>query len=319
MPVYFPSYNPGFFFRNGHVHTIASYFLRKSKPLNFLRTILETTDQDFLALDNLIGSNNRCAILVHGLEGSSESSYISSLALRLKNEDWDVTALNLRGCSGTDNKLFSSYHSGIVDDIDQVIEKLSQTYKTIALIGFSLGGNLVLKYMGTPAMHHLSKVNISAAVSVPCHLSSSSDKLKTWQNYIYSQRFLVSLKEKLSRKMIAFPGNISTEAFENIKTVRDFDDVYTGPAHGFEDAEDYYTKCSSLFSLKNIKTPTLLINAKNDPFLTDLCMPYQEAESNSNLHFYAPQHGGHVGFLPEKKGNPCQHEIWILKFLKTYC
>ncbi|MBC7390165.1 MAG: alpha/beta fold hydrolase, partial [Opitutaceae bacterium] len=271
MPVYNPSYNPPFPYKNGHIHTILSFLFRNKKPLNYLRSILQTKDGDFLALDKLPNLNNRCAILVHGLEGSSESGYITSLAAYLNKLGWDIVALNLRGCSGVDNSLFNAYHSGIIEDLDQVVDHLRLTYNQITIIGFSLGGNIVLKYMGFLGKQNLQKVIRAAAVSVPCHLSSSSDKLETWENYIYNRRFIIALKNKLKKKMNAFPGRISQNTFEAIKTIRQLDDAYTGPANGFEDAEDYYTNCSSLSSLKFITTPTLLINAQDDPFLTELC------------------------------------------------
>ena len=318
MPVYQPLYSPPFPYKNGHIHTVLSYLLRNKKPLNYQRSILKTEDGDFLALDQVPKSNNRCAILVHGLEGSSESGYISSLSGFLKEHKWDVAALNLRGCSGDDNSLFHAYHSGIIKDLDQVVDHIRLSYSQISIIGFSLGGNIVLKYLGFLGKQNLKKVICAAAVSVPCHLSSSSDKLQTWQNFIYNRRFITALKNKLKRKMNAFPGRISQEVFDEIKTIRQFDDVYTGPANGFKDAEDYYTLCSSIYCLADIKIPTLLINAKDDPFLTEKCMPAKEAQENPFLHFYNPNFGGHVGFLPQKKGQPAAHETWIKEFFDRY-
>ncbi len=286
--------------------------------MSYERTILPTENGDFLALDQLPKSANRCVILVHGLEGSSESGYITSLSGFLKEKDWDIVALNLRGCSGTDNVLFSAYHSGIIEDLDQVVDHLKLIYKQIAVIGFSLGGNIVLKYMGYLGQQNLQKVVCAAAVSVPCHLSSSSDKLETWQNSIYNHRFISALKNKLKRKISAFPGRISQKTFDSIKSIRQFDNIYTGPANGFKDAEDYYNQCSSLYNLKDIKTPTLLINAKDDPFLTEKCMPYKEAKENEHFSFYVSEYGGHVGFLPEKNKKAGQHETWIDEFLNIH-
>ena len=318
MPVFKPDYKPGIILRNGHLHTILAYFLRGAKALNYRRTTLRTPDNDFIVLDQLPHVHDKCAVLIHGLEGSAESSYITSLALHLNKNGWDIASINLRGCSGTDNELYNAYHSGIIQDLDTSINYLSDTYENISLIGFSLGGNIVLKYMGFLGQHNLNKVSVAAAVSVPCHLSSSSDKLETWQNFIYNKRFITSLKNKLKRKLVAFPGSLSWKEFKNIKTIRQFDDMYTGPANGFINAEDYYTKCSSLYSLKYIKTPTLLINAEDDPFLTEMCMPRKEAKENAAFHFYTPDFGGHVGFLPQKKGQAGMHEIWISEFLQAH-
>lgn len=316
MPTYIPDYQPSFFLRSGHVNTILPFLFRKKIQLDFTRETIQTPDDDFLDLDCIQQGNKKCAILVHGLEGSSESTYILSLSSVLSKNGWDIAALNLRGCSGKPNNLYRAYHSGATDDLALVVENLAQRYSALVLIGFSLGGNIVLKYSGENEGVLPSQVKASVGVSVPCHLSSSSSKLEQFQNKVYSMRFLETLLAKLKHKMALYPEQLEAKAFESIQTIRNFDDVYTAPSNGFESAEDYYAKCSSVFFLHTIQVPTLIINAHDDPFLSPQCFPFEEANSNPNLHLYAPKYGGHVGFWAEKGDSKPKHEEWIFDFLE---
>jgi predicted alpha/beta-fold hydrolase len=286
--------------------------------LPFQRHTLSTPDGDFLHLEILQSGNPRCAILVHGLEGSAESSYISSLAFLLKTHHWDVAALHLRGCSGTPNLLYRAYNSGSIDDLQTTIQYLLPTYKELVLVGFSLGGNIVLKYMGSTKTALSPEVKAAVGISVPCHLSSSCDQLESLQNWVYNQRFIDSLKNKLQQKMKVYPGRVSEMTFQNICSIRQLDEAYTAPSNGYANAEDYYTRCSSLFGLENVTIPTLLINAQDDPFLSPLCYPKEAAETNPQLHFYMPKYGGHVGFWPDKSTNNWKHEEWVLEFLQKH-
>ena len=316
MPTYIPDYQPSLLFRNGHLSTILPFLLRKKIKLDFVRETIHTPDDDFLDLDCIQHGNNKCAILVHGLEGSAQSTYILSLALLLSQKGWDIAALNLRGCSGKPNNLYRAYHSGATDDLALVVEKLAQKYSEIVLIGFSLGANIVIKYAGENGGVLPYQVKATVGVSVPCHLSSSSSKLEQFQNKLYSNRFLKTMLAKLKHKISLYPSELNIQAFQSIITIRDFDDAYTAPSNGFESAEDYYTKCSSVFGLQHIKVPTLIINALDDPFLSPQCFPFEEAGSNPNLHLFAPKYGGHVGFLAENGKSMTKYEEWILDFLE---
>ena len=316
LPTHIPDYQPSLFFRNGHLSTILPFLIRKKIQLDFIRETILTPDADFLDLDCIQHGNKRCAILVHGLEGSAESTYMLSIASLLRKNGWDIAALNLRGSSGKPNNLYRAYHSGATDDLGLVVEKLAQKYSTLGLIGFSLGANIVIKYSGENGGILPNQVKAVIGVSVPCHLSSSSTKLERFQNKVYSSRFLKTMLAKLKYKLGFYPEQLDAQEFQSIRTIRDFDDAYTAPSNGFQSAEDYYTKCSSVFGLQHIKVPTLIINAQDDPFLSPECFPFEEANSNPNLYLYAPKYGGHVGFWPGKgKLNP-KHEEWILDFLE---
>ena len=238
----------------------------------------------------------RLAILCHGLEGSSESQYMVYTAQCLSENDWDVVCMNFRSCSGEMNRNLSMYHSGFTSDVHEVLVAKSQSYDEISLVGFSLGGNVSLKYAGDQKFDIPPNLKSIVAISVPVDLSKSSVKLSSRANWVYDNRFRVTLVKKMKEKHANFPDEISLKDLEKVKTLKDFDEYFTGPLHGFTGAEDYYSKCSSKQFLPGIKIPSLLITALDDPFLPKESYPFKEAEKNENFYFMAPKFGGHVGF-----------------------
>jgi predicted alpha/beta-fold hydrolase len=211
----------------------------------------------------------------------------------------DAVAWNARGCSGEPNRVLRFTHSGATEDLQTVISHVSSTgnYSQIALIGFSLGGNLTLKYVGERGRDLDPRIKAAVAFSVPCDLQSGSLKLAEPANRIYMRRFLVTLHDKIRALMKIMPRKIDDRGYEQMSSFKEFDDRYTAPIHGFTDAEDYWRKCSCKPYLKNIQIPTLLVNARNDPFLAEPCYPIAEAGENPNLHLEMPASGGHVGFI----------------------
>ncbi|MHA7055644.1 YheT family hydrolase [Aquimarina sp. M1] len=299
MPIVESKYTPPFFFRNGHFSTIYPNLLRKVKGIHQTRERVELQDGDFIDIDWSYPLKNRplrsVAILIHGLEGNAQRQYIMGLAKHLNNNHWDVAAVNLRNCSGEVNRLYRSYNAGVSDDLSTIIAHVTEKgYDTISICGFSLGGNITLKYLGertTP-----KQVKSAVAVSVPCDLYDSLSEINKPKNFIYQQRFIKSLKEKLQQRHKIFPNEISKSDINMCKSLIDIDDLYTSKAHGYIDAIDYYTRCSSKQFLKGIQVPTLIINAKNDTFLGNSCYPIKEAQENTNLYLETPEFGGHVGF-----------------------
>lgn len=290
------TYSPSTLFKNSHINTMYRVGFGDSKG-NFDRKRVELSDGDFLDLDFSLVGSKKIAVLIHGLEGSSSSTYIVSLTKVLNENGYDTVALNLRGCSGEANRLLCSYHSGKTEDVHEAIQfvQSNYNYREINLVGFSLGGNLTLKYIGE---EYRPAINTAIAVSVPCDLSSSSFALNKLSNRIYLNRFLKTLKEKAYQKLEQFPNSFLTkEAIENVKNFREFDDLFTGPANGFDNGEDYYLKNSCKQFIPAIKTRSLLINALDDPFLTPDCYPISEATANSFFHLETPKYGGHVGFV----------------------
>ncbi len=197
------------------------------------------------------------------------------------------------------NKQLRMYHSGATDDLATVISHFERNYDEIALVGFSLGGNLVLKYCGERSSDLLNKIKAVIGFSVPTNLQAASINISRPSNYIYQRKFLISLFDKLRQKHKQFPDQIDLDVISKIRTVFDFDDLITGPIHGFEDAVDYYTQCSCEQFLNAITIPTLIINAKDDPFLPDECYPQELLKGNTLVKFIAPKFGGHVGFVDQ--------------------
>ncbi|WP_165749456.1 YheT family hydrolase [Cellulophaga sp. Z1A5H] len=316
MPLVASTYNPPILFKNGHLSTIYSGIFRKVDGVAQERERITLFDTDFLDLDWSFASqkSNKVMIILHGLEGSAQRPYIMGSAKVFNQNGYDACAINLRSCSGAPNLLFRSYHSGATEDLDAVIQHIltNKSYDEIYIKGFSLGGNLALKYLGEK--REIPKaVKGAVAVSVPCDLHSSLKQLLRPKNALYAARFKKHLVGKLRLKQELFPNEISDKDIASIKTLKDFDDIYTSRAHGFTDAIDYYTKSSCLQFLPNIKIPTLIINSKNDSFLGPECYPYTEAEENKNLFLETPNFGGHVGFYGVK--NTTYTEKRCLNFL----
>ena len=290
------NYRPGLIFRNAHINTIFPPVFRKIKQPPFVRERLTTPDNDFLDVDWLKKGNSRLAILCHGLEGSSDSQYIKGTANLLHEKSWDVLALNYRSCSGEINRQYRMYHSGATDDLHFVVSEVEIAYSDIVLIGFSLGGNLVLKYCNDGIYELSQKIKKAVAVSVPVDLSGAAVEIMKPKNKIYERRFLKSLSQKALVKSRQFPDRFPIADFQKVKNLRDFDEYFTGPIHGFEGAENYYIRCSSLPFLENVRFPTLILNAKDDTFLSESCYPMHLAKASDLLYLSAPKYGGHVGF-----------------------
>ena len=318
MPLVPSNYRPPFLFRNGHFSTIYAGAIRKVHGVIQKRERLELQDGDFLDLDwsESIQPTEKVAILLHGLEGDAQRHYITGSAKKLTQNNFDTCAVNFRGCSGQPNRLYRSYHSGATEDLMAVIGHILNTkdYTKIYLLGFSLGGNLALKYLGegNPVP---KEVTAAVAVSVPCDLKDACDQLLRSKNVLYSARFKKHLLAKLRTKQQLFPTKISEGDINKISTLKDFDDAYTAPAHGFADALDYYAQCSSKQFLPNITTPSLIINAKDDSFLGEACYPYKEAKDNPSLFLEVPEFGGHVGFWGRR--NISYTEERTLNFFKS--
>ena len=315
MPVITPTdYNPFFPFTNGHINTIFPAVFRNQAPPPYRRERITTPDNDFLDIDHLHNGNKRLAILCHGLEGSSSSQYIQGTARILHANDWDVIAMNYRSCSGEMNRQLRMYHSGATIDLHTIIDQKEADYERIVLVGFSLGGNMVLKYIGDGIYPLNSKIEKAVAVSVPVDLMGGSIEISKRKNRIYDRRFLKSLNEKALKKHQQFPEVIRIEDLNKVKTLSDFDNYFTGPIHGFKDAADYYQKCNSKQFLTAIKIPTLILQAQDDPFLSKSCFPIEEAKANKQLTLLLPKYGGHVGFSIPGKDHYWE-ELKILEYL----
>ena len=309
-------YTPSFFFKNGHINTMYSSLFRKTKPLPYKRKRITTLDDDFLDIDLLENGSDKIVILCHGLEGSSDSKYIQASAALLAKSGYAVAAMNYRFCSGEINRRLVTYHSGRTEDLHAVINTVLPDYNAVYLLGFSLGGNLVLKYNGDGIYPLHPKIKASVAISVPVDLHGSSIKLQDLQNRLYTWRFLCTLSNKVRLKHQQFPDQVPIDRLKKVKKLIDFDEYFTAALNGFKNAQDYYAKASSKPFLKSISRPTLLINALDDPFLSESCFPNAEAQENPYFSLITPRYGGHVGFV--STGKYYWSELEILRFLEEY-
>lgn len=312
MHIYNP---PGILFTN-HFETIYPSLFRKVQGINYERERITTLDSDFLDLDWLKQGSKKLVIISHGLEGNSDRSYMKGMAKIFYSHGYDALAWNYRGCSGEMNRQLRFYHSGATDDLDNVVQHaILRGYDEINLVGFSLGGNLTLKYLGEQADQLNHKVKKSVVFSVPLNLRSSCEKISESSNWIYSQRFLKSLKKKVLEKSETMP-EIDRKPLKKIKTLIEFDNIYTAPLHGYRDAFDYYEQCSAIRFLSYIQRPTLVVNALNDPFLSKDCYPDTVSHS-TYISFEYPKRGGHVGFAQFNKNGLYWSELRALQFIQS--
>ncbi len=296
MPLIASTYKPKFLFKNSHFNTVFKTLFYNGKVF-YERKRIATPDNDYIDIDFSTANSDTLLIVLHGLEGSSNSKYIISVVNALNSKIIDCAAINFRGCSGTDNNKIYSYHSGKINDLELIVTHILENYNytNIVLLGYSMGGNVGLKFMGTSNL--AVSVKGAIAVSVPCDLEGSSKILERWYNKIYLNRFMKSLKEKAILKANKFPNEIlNKDTIKSTTTFEEFDNVVTAPLFGFKNAKDYWNKNSCKQFIKNIYRPTLLINALDDSFLSSSCYPFSMATKNTNFYLETPKYGGHVGF-----------------------
>jgi predicted alpha/beta-fold hydrolase len=242
----------------------------------------------------------------------------------LNRAGWDVVAWNFRGCSGEPNRTTRAYHSGASDDLAAVVAHVAESAQPtqgIAVLGFSLGGNLTLKYAAELG-NRPGPICAAVAISVPCDLASAAARMSQPASRLYLDNFLRSMRAKAMAKVRRFPGQVPNRvrdtAWPSVRTFEAFDDCFTAPLHGFRDAADYYARCSARPLLPQIRIPTLILNAANDPFLSPECFPRAEAKANPQLWLEAPTGGGHVGFRGIGDRQNYWHERRIVGFLGGY-
>lgn len=312
------TYRAPWWLPGGHAQTLVPALLKRGRDPGYERERLELPDGDFVDLDWLDRGADDLIILVHGLEGSSRSPYMIRMARALARNKpaRDILALNFRGCSGEANRTARFYHSGETEDLRFVMETVADRYASIALIGFSLGGNVVLKFLGAHPETVHPKVRAGIAFSVPCHLESSAQVLARPANRIYMARFLASLRDKIRDLDRRFPDTVDLEGIDAMRTFLEFDDRFTARLHGFNNAHDYWTRSSSRQFLPQIRVPALLVNARNDPFLSEECFPEAEEIGNPMMTLEYPSTGGHIGFPGHRRNGIGWKEARVLQFLE---
>lgn len=299
MPLIPSNYRAPWWLTNAHAHTIYPSTTRKVEGVSYQRERLELPDGDFLDLDWSRVGGQRIVVVTHGLEGSSERSYVLGMVRAFNRRGWDAVAMNFRGCSGEPNRLLRFYHSGVSEDLGAVLTHIQALgiYAGAAAVGFSLGGNVALKLIGDMGVAAPDWLIGGMGISVPCDLRASSLVMARATNRIYMRRFLADLREKIRAKQPRFPGQLDDSGYERIKSFKQFDDRYTAPLHGFSSAEDYWARSSSIASMPTLQKPCLLLNAADDPFLAEECFPVELAKTHPFFHLEVPMEGGHVGFV----------------------
>ena len=297
-PYVAPSWLPG-----GNAQTIYPFLLRSLVIPTYQRERLELDDGDFIDIDWLDNSTDRpLVVMFHGLEGDSSSHYARSIMGLFQELGWRGAVVHFRGCSGTPNRLPRAYHAGDSEEIDRILLKIIDKNQSLNsntqlyVIGISLGGNALLKWLGEQGKKACHLIDGVATVSVPLDLAAAGKALDSGFNQIYTQHFLGTLKKKVLKKLDNFPGLFDAVAVAECTTLYQFDNLVTAPLHGFSNTDEYWTLSSSKPWLKHIQVPTLVINARNDPFMPSSFLPAQTDVSCSVLLEF-PAEGGHVGFL----------------------
>lgn len=304
-------------FKNGHFNTMYRPLFMKD-TIDYTRKRVTTWDNDFIDLDfSLVGSDTML-LLIHGLEGSSESNYMVSSSNFLNKNGFDTVCFNLRGCSGEDNLLLSTYHSGKTEDVDFIVNHLIDNYdfNNLIIVGFSLGGNLTLKYLGEYADNLSHKVKGGFAVSVPIDIASAEKEMDKLKNKLYMEVFFKTMKNKVLEKSHKFPSyKLDKDKLFKATKFKHLEHLYTVPVFGFKNPEDYWQKASSKPYLSKINRPTLLVNAKDDSFLSKECFPIEEAKKSKYFHFIKTDYGGHVGFMSSFN---TKENLWVENQILTF-
>jgi len=296
------SFTPAWWLRNPHLQTLWGKFFRRSSQHKTSVERLETSDGDFSDLHHFnVGLNRPILFLLHGLEGGIDSHYIQGFLEQAAIRDWQAAVLIFRSCGTELNRTRHLYHSGHTADTRLALEHLERRFPSspLLLAGVSLGGNVLLKYLGEKGRDISPAIRGAAAASVPFDLARSSRHIDRGFSRVYQRAFLKSLRAKAIRKISDFPDMANAPMVGAARTMFEFDDSFTAPVHGFRDATHYYTESSSIRWLETISIKTLLLSAVDDPFLPSqvLADVREIASANSCLTIDFPDHGGHVGFV----------------------
>lgn len=283
---------------NGHLQTVIPSLMRTVRGVVYERERLTLSDNDFVDLDWIVRGNRQLVILTHGLEGDSNRPYIRGTARLFSEVGYDVLAWNCRSCSGEMNYAFRLYNHGEIGDIDEVIRHALQQrpYDEVVLVGYSMGGNITLKYLGVQGVNLPKPIKRGIAISSPTDLEASALLLDHPSNRFYRNRFMKKLLIKIRKKASGFPNRLDMTNLRFVRRWRDFDDFFSAPINNYRDAGDFYAQASALNFMAGITIPTLLLNAQNDPLLSPECSPDWLAKTHPHIYLETPRTGGHVGF-----------------------
>ena len=300
-------FEPGLLWRNRHIQTIVPNTLYPIAKVALRRERVELPDGDFIDMEWTSGSGGPIVIVLHGLEGSIRSRYACNIMQKIHSLGMRGVMPYFRGCTGEPNRLPISYHSGFTQDLDYLsgLLKKREPKTPLAAVGYSLGGNVLLKWLGESP--NASRLTTGVAVSVPFDLSICSDAVEKGLSQVYMWELMGRMRRSVKRKFNRIPSPIPLPDIDSLRTFREYDDALTAPLHGFKDANDYYARCSSRQFLKDIRVPTLVVHSADDPFMTPAAVP-TDAELSDAVRFELSQRGGHVGFV---EGSPFKPRRWL--------
>lgn len=306
------SYRPPWYLPGPDLQSIAPQVARRLPPIDYRRERIYTADGDFLDLDWSAVGAARLMIVAHGMEGHSRRPYVVGMVDAFNRAGWDGLAWNMRGCSGESNRTPGFYHAGLTDDLAAVVASAlaHKDYAAIALVGFSLGGSLNLKYLGERGRQ--APIVASVGFSVPFDLADCAAQLHRRRNAFYLNRFMRRFRSKVREKAALMPDAITADGVENIRDLHAFDARYTAPLHGFASVEAYWQQNSCLDYLPGIAVPSLVVNGLNDPFLGPKCYPVDQIADLAQVYLEMPAAGGHVGF--PAGGGECWSEARAVEF-----
>jgi predicted alpha/beta-fold hydrolase len=317
--IYTSLFQPATILKNPHLQTIWAAKIRRIPKFNSHSERIDLPDGDFLDLEWSPHNHRGLILLLHGLEGGIDSNYIQGLMKALDQKGYQSVLLQFRGCSTTPNRLARSYHAGETEDLSYVAALLRQRLgrNLLAIAGFSLGANVMLKWLGESNRDDI--VNTAIAVSPPFDLASSADHLNTGFSKIYQHNLVNAMKKKYRQKFVGQCSRLSDKVLNTLTSFRDFDDLITGPIHGFDSAEEYYKKCSCRQYLKKNQITTLILHSKDDPFLPVSAIP-EAHELGSDTTMELSNNGGHVGFISQAKSGSLGYwlESRILSYLDDF-
>ena len=273
---------------------------RKAEGVPYKRERIETDDNDFLDLDWVNQKSDQLVILTHGLEGNSDRPYIKEVVKHFTEKGWDALAWNCRSCSGEINRQLRLYNHGEIGDIDTVVRHAIEKYgyKTVVLVGFSMGGNISLKYAAVKSYQGTlpKAVKKVIAFSSPLQMASSTAHLGEPSNWLYKHTFIKRLKKKAYLKALTHPDKIDLVKLQGLKRWEDYIRFFAKDINGYQDENDFFEHGSAGKYIHLLKIPSLIIQAQNDPMLTPDCFPYALASTNENIFLETPKTGGHCGF-----------------------
>jgi uncharacterized protein len=318
-----PEFEPHWLLASGHAMTIAAAYVPRRVSLPEPESRLFQVD----SFSKLLGKCNwqegrrrdvPVVVIVHGLEGSSESNYARGIAEKAFKRGFHVVRMNQRNCGGTERLTPTLYNSGMSGDYRAVLEELSEVdgFQRIYFAGYSMGGNLVTKMAGEYGADPPAALRGVCAVCPALDLSACADALERKDNYFYNRHFVAGLMNRYRVKARLFPDRYPTNGFGPIRTVREFDDAITAPCFGYRDAEEYYEAAGAKKVLADVRVPMLLMSAEDDPFVPYVSFLAARADKNPAIQFVAPEHGGHCAFISKHSG---AERFWAEQRIADFC